>query len=248
MRALPFLALLCSTACGGTLYQPGRAIQFDPADEVSDDEIRAAFGARPQLAHPMSVAYFAFDDQRASELEASIAVLPGVEKTYRIPELLALGKRRFEATTQPQPLSVRHLRLLAARAQCSLLVVVDYGYRIDRTVNGWAALNVLLVPSLFVPFIDAEVESYMDAYVIDVRNGYLYGQLTSKEVGASKRLTVWSAADRKLVDGQWGTLLASTRATLAQVLAAPSKAAVVAPTSPVAAPASPTAAPAAAPL
>ncbi|HEY8145567.1 MAG TPA: hypothetical protein VIG06_22960 [Kofleriaceae bacterium] len=218
LSLLPLLA-----ACGNTLYQPGRGVRFDPADQVSDDEIRDAFGARPQLHGPMRVAYFAFDDRHAADLERSLSGLPNVEAIYRIPELLVLGKRRFEpsAPAEQQPLSIRQLRLQAARAHCQLLVVVDYGYKVDRSANGWAVLNVLVLPSLFVPFLDSEVESYMDSYVIDVRNGYLYGQLNAREEGEKKRLTIWSDDDDDLVEAQWWVLLTATHDTLKKLVTGP---------------------------
>jgi hypothetical protein len=218
---LPFALLPLLAACGTTLYQPGRAVRLDPSDQVSDDEIREAFGARPQLSGKLRVAYFAFDDKHAADLERTLGGLPGVEATYRIPELLVLGKRRFQAETPDaaQPLSLRQLRLQAARARCQLLVVVDYGYKIDRSVNGWVVLNALVLPSLFVPFLDSEVESYMDSYVIDVKNGYLYGQLNTREEGEKKRLTIWSDADEDLVDSQWWALLTATNDTLKKVIA-----------------------------
>jgi len=218
---LAFALLPLLAACGQTLYQPGRAVRLDPSDQVSDDEIGAAFGARPQLSGKLRVAYFAFDDKHAADLERTLGGLPGVEATYRIPELLVLGKRRFQEETPDaaQPLSLRQLRLQAARARCQLLVVVDYGYKIDRSVNGWVVLNALVLPSLFVPFLDSEVESYMDSYVIDVRNGYLYGQLNTREEGEKKRLTIWSDADEDLVDSQWWALLTATNDTLKKVIA-----------------------------
>lgn len=217
LSLLPLLA-----ACGNTLYQPGRGVRFDTADQVSDDEIQGAFGARPQLSGPMRVAYFAFDDRHAADLERSLGGLPNVEAIYRIPELLVLGKRRFDsAPAEQQPLSIRQLRLHAARAHCQLLVVVDYGYKVDRSANGWAVLNVLVLPSLFVPFLDSEVESYMDSYVIDVRNGYLYGQLNAREEGEKKRLTIWSDADDDLVDAQWWALLNATHLTLKGLVTGP---------------------------
>jgi len=218
---LAFALLPLLAACGQTLYQPGRAVRLDPSDQVSDDEIGAAFGARPQLSGKLRVAYFAFDDKHAADLERTLGGLPGVEATYRIPELLVLGKRRFQEETPDaaQPLSLRQLRLQAARARCQLLVVVDYGYKIDRSVNGWVVLNALVLPSLFVPFLDSEVESYMDSYVIDVRNGYLYGQLNTREAGDKKRLTIWSDADEELVASQWWALLTATNDTLKKVIA-----------------------------
>ena len=40
MTPRPAFALLpLLAACGATLYQPGRGVSFDPADQVSDDEI-----------------------------------------------------------------------------------------------------------------------------------------------------------------------------------------------------------------
>ena len=218
LSLVPLLA-----ACGNTLYQPGRGVRFDPGDQVSDDEIKSAFGARPQLSGPMRVAYFAFDDRHAADLERSLGGLPNVEAVYRIPELLVLGKRRFEQSvpTEQQPLSIRQLRLHAARAHCQLLVVVDYGYKVDRSANGWAVLNVLVLPSLFVPFLDSEVESYMDSYVIDVRNGYLYGQLNAREEEEKKRLTIWSDADDDLVETQWWALLTATHDTLKKLVTGP---------------------------
>ena len=220
---LVFALLPLLAACGHSLYQPGRGVRFDPNDQISDHEILSAFGARPQLAGPMRVAYFAFDDRHAADLESALGRLPRVEAVYRIPELLVLGKRRFDegAPADAQPLSIRQLRLHAARAQCQLLVVLDYGYKIDRSANGWAVLNVLVLPSLFVPFLDSEVESYMDSYVIDVKNGYLYGQLNAREEGSKKRQTIWSDAEEELVDAHWSALLAATHDTLKKLVSGP---------------------------
>jgi hypothetical protein len=216
-----FLALLTvASGCGGTLYQPRRGVTLDPADEITDDEIRAAFGARPQLRRPMRLAYFAFDDARAAELERTLSELPGIEATYRIPALLTTGRRRYDESLpgDPQPLSLRQLRLIAARAHCELLVVVDYGYKIDRNPNGLVVFSALLLPALFVPFVDAEIDSYMDAYLIDVRNGYMYGQLTSQEKGKQQWMTVWSTAEQRIVDAHWQQLLRGTRETIARVI------------------------------
>ena len=107
-----FALLPLVAACGHSLYQPGRGVRFDPNDQVSDQEIAEAFGARPQMRGPMRVAYFAFDDRHAADLERALGGLPRVEKVYRIPELLVLGKRRFDDSvpSDPQPLSIRQLR------------------------------------------------------------------------------------------------------------------------------------------
>ena len=217
------LAAYALTGCG-TVHHPGPVAAFDPhpAREVTDADIRAAFDARPQLAERSRVAYFSYDAARVDAIDAAFAAVPRVEATYRIPSLMVTGQRRYEGARPwdpPREVNVHQLRLLAARARCDVLVVFDYGYRVERTPNGYTALNVLLVPALFAPFMDAKVESYLDAFVIDVRNGYLYRHLSATQQGEIARLSIWSDADSQLVERQWTSLLADTRRDLEAALA-----------------------------
>ena len=217
------LALAPLAGCGVTVHRPGPTAAFDPSPgrEVSDDDIRAAFAARPQLADRSRVAYFSFDAARVEAIDGALASLPRVASAYRIPTVMVTGQRRYDEGHRwepPREVNVHQLRLLAARARCDVLVVFDYGYRVERAPNGYAALNALLIPALFVPFVDARVESYLDAFVIDVRNGYLYRHLSASQEGEAPRLTVWSDADRQLVERQWTTLLDDTRRALQTAL------------------------------
>lgn len=222
LLVLPVLAVVAA-GCGTTLYQPGGALRFDPTagTQVTEDDIRLAFEARPQMVTPSRVAVYSLDPERGNEVRAMVEGLDGVEDVYPISRLLVTGQRRYDdQPMEPERLDVRDLRLISARAQCDLLVVVDHGYRIRRRANGLVAFNVLILPVLFVPFMDAEVESYLDAYVIDVRNGFLYGHVTSDEDGQRRRLTAWSEADQRLANEQWSALLDATRETLSQVIGA----------------------------
>jgi len=213
------LAGLLGAGCSTSVHRPGLATAFDahPAREITDEDIRVAFDARPQLPERVRVAYFSNDPARNADIERGIASLPQVGGVYRIPPLLVTGQRRFD---QPRPwdppreVGVHQLRLLAARARCDALVVFDYGHRIEQSANGYVALSALLVPTLFAPFLEARVESYLDAYVIDVRNGYLYRHISASQRGELSRLTVWSDADERLVERQWSALLADTRRDL----------------------------------
>jgi len=216
------LAAYALTGCG-TVHHPGPVAAFDPhpAREVTDADIRAAFDARPQLAERSRVAYFSYDAARVDAIDAAFAAVPRVEETYRIPSLMVTGQRRYDGNRPwdpPREVNVHQLRLLAARARCDVLVVFDYGYRVERTPNGYTALNALLIPALFAPFLDAKVESYLDAFVIDVRNGYLYRHLSATQQGEVTRLSIWSDADQQLVERQWTSLLADTRRDLQNVL------------------------------
>ncbi len=214
------LAGLLSAGCSTAVHRPGIATAFDahPGREITDDDIRVAFSARPQLPAQLRVAYFSNDPARDAEIEGAVASIPDVAGVYRIPSVLVTGRRRFDETRSwdpPREVGIHALRLLAARARCDALVVFDYGSRIERSANGYAALNALVVPVFFAPFLEARVESYLDAYVIDVRNGYLYRHVNAAQRGETSRLTMWSEADRRLVESQWTTLLADTRRDLA---------------------------------
>lgn len=219
LRGIALLGLL-SAGCTTSVHRPGLATAFDAnrAREVTDEDIRVAFNARPQLPERVRVAYFSNDPARDAEIEGAFASIPDVAEVYRIPAVLVTGQRRFDEARpwdSPREVGVHALRLLAARARCDALVVFDYGSRIERSANGYAALNALLVPVFFAPFLEARVESYLDAYVVDVRNGYLYRHLSASRRGEVSRINVWSEADRRLVDGQWTALLADTRRDLA---------------------------------
>ena len=99
MSRFPILALATAAVlaggCGMAVYRPaaGAGFQLDPDREIDDEAIRKAFEARPQLRTPARLAYLVFGDHRAKEVEQMLRALPGVSDVYRIPELLATGRR-----------------------------------------------------------------------------------------------------------------------------------------------------------
>lgn len=213
LRAFLFSFLsLTSLACGGSVYQPSRVANFDAdgAAEVNDEDVRKAFEAKSQLGEQLSVAYFSLDPSKGADIETAIRAVRGVTSVYSIPALAVTGQHRFDPAPgwqapAPAPISIKKLRLLAARAHCDVLVVVDYSRRTDVTVNAFAALNVLLLPALFVPFLDAKVASAVDAFVIDTRNGYLYGHVALAKEELAPRRTIYTVDDA-LVAAQWNAL------------------------------------------
>ena len=54
------------------------------------------------------------------------------------------------------------------------------------------ALNILLVPMLITPWLSNETESYAQAHVIDVRNGYVYGEVSTEEKSGSRAVTIYA--------------------------------------------------------
>lgn len=257
-----FAALVASLAlagCGSMHVSRHARLRIEDTQEpVQFDEgvIRTAFEARPQLPSRVRVAFYSVDADaaRTAAVRERLQSLPRVESVYEIPALLAAGRRRFDDpdVAPASAPSLRTLRVLAARAHCELLLVFDHATRSETRPNGFAVLNVLLVPAFFAPYLDARDESYLDVYAFDTRNGYLYTQASASREARRPRQTIWSAEDRTLLDQQWGSLLEQTSTTLATWLRAdlaehPEPAPVSSVAAAVAAPSEPAAAPSSAP-
>lgn len=205
------------TGCGVSAYQPGRSAGFelDSNREINDDDVRKAFEARPQMKTPMRLAFYSFDVAKSDEIEASLRGVPGVADVYRIPPLMVTGQRRFDdahgrGSQASQELSLKKLRLIAARAQADVVLVFDYGHKVDTSANGWTALTPLLLPTLFVPFLDRKIDTYLDTYVIDTRNGYLYAHISADEQTRKSSTTIYHDDD-PTIRAHWEKVLAATR-------------------------------------
>jgi hypothetical protein len=225
-RALSALALTLGlaglTGCGG-VYAPGRGAGFelDSAAQIDDADIRKAFEARPQLPGQMHVAYYCFDPKVGKDLAATLSAVPGVASVYEIPSLMITGERRIDEERpygQAREVTVKKLRLFAARAHADVLVVADHGYKTGGA-NGLAAFDVLLLPVLFLPMRDSTVEGYAEAFVIDVRNGYLYGQVTEDDKRGKRYATIYDKSTDEIADEQWQTLRDGLKKDLGRLVA-----------------------------
>lgn len=219
-----FLWMMALGACSSSqVYRPsgGAGFVMDPGADINDADIRAAFEARPQMAEGLNVAYYSLDPERVEEIQGMLGGVANVERVYRIPNLLVNGQRRFEdpwRVPERSQVSLKKLRLLAARARCDVLLIFDHGYRIDTSPNGWMALNALLLPVLFTPAIDESATSYLDVYVMDTRNGYLYAHLSADESSEAPHQTIWSTESQEMVERHWAQLLKQSGQHLAQTI------------------------------
>lgn len=206
------LVLGLGVGCGGGSYQPSRSTNFqiDAEAEIDDDDIRKAFDARPQMpASAIRLAYYTFDPEIADDLDKTMSALPGVSSVYRIPPLLVNGQRRYQENYghygQTTDVSVKKLRLLAARAKTDVLVIVDHGYR-NQGINPLVAFAPFLVPILFVPFLDTLIKGYVETFVVDVRNGFLYGHLVQEDERGEEYVTIYHKKVKDYADEQWKEL------------------------------------------
>lgn len=210
--AFSAVALGLSVGCGGGSYQPSRSTNFqiDAEAEIDDDDIRKAFEAHPQVpSSSIRLSYYTFDPEIAKDLDQTLATMPGVSSVYRIPPLLVTGQRRYQENYgyygQSSDVSVKKLRLLAARAKTDVLVIVDHGYR-NTGVNPLVGFAPLLVPLLFVPFIDTVIKGYVETFVVDVRNGYLYGHLVQEDERGEAYTTIYGKKFDEYSKEQWKDL------------------------------------------
>ncbi len=223
LLAMAVAALSMAAGCSAATYQPSRmkGFQFDTPQEINDEDIRKAFEASPQLKPRLNVAFYAFDDTHNDEIRNRLKADPHIAEVYALPEFMLTGRGRFERRNPwetPTPPSLKQMRLMAARAHCDVLLIFDYGHKVETSPNGLTILNALLIPVFFTPFLDQEVESALDAYVIDVRNGYLYGHVTASEKHLEESVTIWSAEGQDLIDAQWPALLNQTAEHLAALI------------------------------
>jgi len=217
MRSRSYFPVYCVlglglAACGGGSYQPSRSTNFqiDAEAEIDDDDIRKAFDARPQMpASSIRLSYYTFDPEIVGDLDQTLATMPGVSSVYRIPPLLVTGQRRMQENYgyygQTNDVSVKKLRLLAARAKTDVLVIVDHGYR-NQGINPLVSFAPFLVPILFVPFVDTLVKGYVETFVIDVRNGYLYGHLVQEDQRGDEYSTIYHKKVSEYIAEQWKDL------------------------------------------
>lgn len=205
-------ALGIGAGCGGGSYQPSRSsnFQIDSEAEIDDDDIRKAFEARPQMPpSSLRLSYYTFDPEIAGDLDKTLTTMPGVSSVYRIPPLLVTGQRRLQESNgyygQTADVSVKKLRLLAARAKTDVLVIVDHGYR-NTGINPLVSFSMMLVPLLFLPFLDTNIKGYVETFVVDVRNGYLYGHLVQEDERGDHYTTIYGKKVEEYAVEQWAEL------------------------------------------
>lgn len=223
-RLLPAfcLAILLGAGCGVSVYQPRTT--FDPNDSraITDADIQKAFQARPQLRSPARLAFYEMG-RLDEKLPPTLRALGSVSDIYEIPSLLVEGRRHYETdggrsvgTSRSVRISLKKLRLLAARAHCDLLILSSTVSVVRSSPNWTMFLAPLLFTQFFVPMLNLEVTLRRELYVVDVRNGYLYRQVRSSETLAKKYVNMFAIGThrRRLMVRLQDTL---RRVTLQQV-------------------------------
>jgi hypothetical protein len=184
-------------------YEPTSVYSESDLRSITDEDIRKAFEARPQIKLPARIAWY---DMGTGDLMTLLMAKahPNVSGPYEIPKALVEGARPYFAPrhydphyySAPQQINLKALRLLAARARCDVLILVGSRFEEQRDINAWGALNILIVPIFLAPFQHARYHYEAEAFIFDVRNGYLYKHAKSISDEERRYLTIYSVEDR----------------------------------------------------
>jgi len=122
---------------------------------------------------------------------------------------------------EPQPgIAAEDLRSLAASHQADLQISVFRRETVRGESNGWSFLKLLIVPMLFVPTEENDVQLTVRAMVRDVRNGLVYTTFDDHaETRISSSVVSEDGDVRRTSDELFEACVARMRETLARKLA-----------------------------
>jgi hypothetical protein len=199
IRILHPLLIMIFTGCAAKLsYAPTSSYSEGDNRNINDEDILKAFQAEPQIKLPTKVACYIMSRDSLIDL-IQYKNEQTIFENYNIPKTLVEGfqplfdKPYYGYYHSSNPINFKGVRLLAARAKCDIVVLVTSRFEEKRDINGWATLNVLLIPALFTPYWNVEYKYAAEVFVFDVRNGYMYRHLKYENDERKKLINVWNA-------------------------------------------------------
>ncbi len=179
---LPVLSLFLLGNCASHSYMtPTSMIKPDSLVQINEDDIRNAFNTKPQLTKPLIAAiYNAGTDKNA--LIDSIEKYTDIKSAFEISPWLMEGEEyksrlenRWGRYSEPRPAPIKAIRLEAAKGKADIVIYcgITHRYRQDANWLSWTYIGLL--PAFFVPGQKCIMNSSIDIFIIDVRNGFMYG-------------------------------------------------------------------------
>ena len=167
------------------------SIQADSLKQISDDEIRQALETQPQITLPTSIAIYNASRDKFS-FQDSVLTMNEVLRAVEITPALINPNPYYQSQYYgyrnpiPEPVDLKKLRMYAAMAKTDLILFVSTSTNYEEDVNILSPLYAGLVTIPFVPGQHIRLTTYLEAYVIDVRNGFLYSSYRDKRVLTKK--------------------------------------------------------------
>lgn len=193
------MASYFGTGCGTSQYLSAfSSVQADSLKQINDEDIRKAFEANPQITIPASIAIYNASQDKFP-FQDSILTLPEIYRAVEIsPSLLdpdAYYQSQYDTywsryNPTPKPIDLKKLRLYAAQTKSDLVLFISSSTTFNEDINILSPLYLGLVTIPFVPGQHAQLTTYLEAYIFDVRNGLLYSSYRDKRVLKKKYVRV----------------------------------------------------------
>jgi len=191
------ISLLFLVQCGSTSYMaPVSHLEQDsqtvPDYQYSDSTIAEYFDMMPQINVPIKISVFEAG-RTPWHLAGDLEMLQDVQHVnYITPGLLRMTgisrqtPFRYSDGYSSESVDLMQLRSLAAQSHSDLILYVQPTHEVKGGANALALTYAGLIPMFFVPGNSVEVESSVDVYLIDVRNGFIYSSFRNR-TSAEKR-------------------------------------------------------------
>jgi uncharacterized protein YlbG (UPF0298 family) len=195
MKTVILSSLVVLFSCSTQVYRPSSKFKMYDSREINDEDIKKAYLAKPQIKKPVRVAFYNMtgkDDGLGKKLKENKLL----KSIYTIPDSLVSGfsvePNHYRSYERKPAVSLKKLRLFGARSHSDLLIVYLNRTESSLSLNALSFTGILILPFLVLPVYDLEVKMKVEAYIIDIRNGYLYSQINIEEKKTYKYLTMYT--------------------------------------------------------
>ncbi len=185
------LASYFGTGCSTSQYLSAfSSVQADSLKQINDEDIRKAFEAIPQITIPASIAIYNASQDKFP-FQDSVLTISEVQRAVEIsPSLLdpsAYYQSQYDPywsryNSAPKPIDLKQLRLYAAQTKADLVLFISSSTTFKEDMNILSPLYLGLITIPFVPGQHAQLTTYLEAYIFDVRNGLLYSSYRDKRL------------------------------------------------------------------
>lgn len=216
------------TACSSSQYIGSfSSVDTEKEKQINDDDIRKAFEANPQITLPASMAIYNASRDKYP-FQDSVLTVKNISRAVEIsPALLNPDGYYYSqqheiyahSSTIPEPINLMKLRLYAAQSKSDLVMFVSSSTGYDERSNLLSILYAGLVTIPIIPGRNAELTTYLEAYIFDVRNGLLYSSYRDKRTFKKRFVKVGFAANideikQQQIDEMMPDFLSYVRSTI----------------------------------
>lgn len=189
------IASYLASGCSSSQYLSAfSSVQADSLKQINDEDIKKAFEANPQITIPATIAIYNASQDKFP-FQDSILTINEVQRAIEISPSLLDPKAYYQsqqnpywskANITPAPIDLKKLRLYAAQTKSDLVLFVSSSTHVQEDINILSPLYLGIVTIPFVPGKNSSITTYLEAYILDVRNGLLYASYRDKRVTKKK--------------------------------------------------------------